>query len=236
MILCLQNLEAGVDWWKGSGWGADLVNSEYIPIFDAKCNGITAEWWDATVNRLWTWKAIRSRNPPNTVDAIRRRGMDRLSEIAVQFDKIQLLVRSEPYIADLDWEDISELFGICFEIKCCNRTFGSPVFASKMCHFLFPRVFPVVDNFATGTFEYEFYWRGMRDEWNRFHDKEQALELLRSSIEADRIHPLYPFETKIIELSHIGYSALSESYKHRAKFTDHRGWHLVAPPPSDGEQ
>lgn len=94
----------------------------------------------------------------------------------------------------------------------------------------------MVDNFATGTFEYEFYWRGMRDEWNRFQDKEQALELLRSSIEADRIHPFYPLETKIIELSHIGYGALSESYKHRAKFTDHRGWHLEAPPPSDGEQ
>jgi len=33
-----------------------------------------------------------------------------------------------------------------------------------MCHFLFPKLFIVMDNLDTSVFDYEFYWRGMQDE------------------------------------------------------------------------
>jgi hypothetical protein len=83
---------------------------------------------------------------------------------------------------------------------------GSPVFAGKMCHFLLPKLFIVMDNLATSVFDYEFYWRGMKDEWCRFKEKADARNLLTDAIRSDkRLHPLYPFETKIMELSHIGH-------------------------------
>ena len=66
-----------------------------------------------------------------------------------------------------------------------------------------------MDNQVVGRFEYEFYWRGMKDEWRRFDKKDDAREILKSAIRAGTsilIHPLYPIETKIMELSHIGYN------------------------------
>ena len=79
-----------------------------------------------------------------------------------------------------------------------------------MCHFLFPELFLVMDHMVTGTFEYEFHWRGMKDEWRRFTKKSQAYNMLTHAIESDRsIFPFYPYETKIMELSHIGYNQRS---------------------------
>jgi hypothetical protein len=163
------------------------------------------------VKRLWDWKAIRARKPPNTKEAIKDAGLARLDRIALQIQHIRSTVPSEPGIEDVEWEDIAELFGLSFEIKCGNRRSGSPVFACKMCHFIFPKIFPVIDNLATGVFDYEFYWRGMRGEWLRFPDKERAKLQLKESIicsenATEGIHDLYPWETKIIELSHIGYA------------------------------
>jgi hypothetical protein len=76
-----------------------------------------------------------------------------------------------------------------------------------MCHFLFPKLFVVMDNTATGLFEYEFYWRGMKEEWSRFAQKAAALNLLTGAMQNTQpIHPLYPYETKIMDLCHIGYN------------------------------
>jgi hypothetical protein len=83
------------------------------------------------------------------------------------------------------------------------------VFASKLCHFILPRVFPVVDNEATGFFDYEFYWRGMQDEWRRFTEPEKAKDQIREQI-GPAMHTLYPLECRVIELSHIGYAHADE--------------------------
>jgi hypothetical protein len=214
MIVSLENLEAGIKWWKGGqrNWGADLINSEYKAIFDSKSAGISEEWWAATVDRLWNWKAIRAPKPPNTKEAIKTGGTERLNTIAVLFESVRSLIQPEPSITDVCWDNIEQLFKLSCEIKRPNGRIGSPVFASKMCHFMFPRIFPVIDNLATGIFDYEFYWRGMKDEWVRFKQKEEAQAILKSSIETlEPIHPLYPFETKIIEISHIGYTHPEES-------------------------
>jgi len=102
---------------------------------------------------------------------------------------------------NLPWEVIEALFTIVSNIKP-----HSPVFASKMCHFLFPKLFIVMDNLATSVIDYEFYWRGMKDEWSRFKEKDLARNIFANAIQSDKsIHPLYPFETRIMELCHIGY-------------------------------
>ena len=209
MIVCLENLQAGVNWWLTStpNWGVDIMNSEYREIYRQRAGGVTEVWWESCVKRLWDWKAIRSRNPPNTKDEIKRRGLDRLEGIAREYHAVQSLFESEPTILEVSWEQIRELFRISSEIKWGERRNASPVFACKMCHFLFPKVFPVIDNFATGIFEYEFYWRGMKDEWQRFPSKEEALATLLTRVEAvGPAHCLYPWETKIMELCHVGYA------------------------------
>jgi hypothetical protein len=72
---------------------------------------------------------------------------------------------------------------------------------------LFPKLFIVMDNLATGVFEYELYWRGIRDAWRSFRDEEEARKVLTEAIRSSKpLHPDYPFETKIMELSRIGYS------------------------------
>jgi hypothetical protein len=75
-----------------------------------------------------------------------------------------------------------------------------------MCHFLLPNLFLVIDNWATGVMDYEFCWRGMKKEWARFPAKGDARRELQRAIKSQMpLHPLYPFETKIMELSLIGY-------------------------------
>jgi hypothetical protein len=209
MIICIENLEAGIHWWLTNTpkWGADIMNSEYKDIYGQRIAGVTMEWWDAAVDRLWNWKAIRSPRRPNTKDEIKARGQERLNRISEQYDTICTISTSEPRICDSTWEQLQGLFDVCSEIKWGERKNASPVFACKMCHFLFPAIFPIVDNLATGVFDYEFYWRGMKDEWRRFAYKEEAKARLNVYVNsAGAAHESYPWETKIIELSHIGYS------------------------------
>jgi hypothetical protein len=72
---------------------------------------------------------------------------------------------------------------------------------------MFPRVFVVMDHSVTGTFEYEFYWRGMKAEWGRFAKKAEACCILTNAIQSKKgVFIFYPYETKIMELCHIGYN------------------------------
>ena len=201
MIISLNNLKAGIKWWQEKGWGEDFLNAEYYAIYDAKSAGVTKEWWDATVNRLGQWKAYRSRTAPNTKAEIHSRGDERLAIIGEEYTKLIACSGAEPSIADRSWEDAASFFAIVSAIKP-----HSPVFAGKMCHFAFPKLFIVMDNEATSVFDYEFYWRGMKDEWSRFPEKANAKSLFAEAIKSEKpLHPLYPFETKILELSHVGY-------------------------------
>lgn len=201
MILRPDNLKLGIDWWEKHGWESDYINREYYEMYSARSSGITSEWWSATVKRLWDWLAIRGPMPPNSKAEIMERGLPRLDRIAAEYSKLVKTTNGEPKFTAASWEDVSPLFYCALEIKPMSR-----VFASKMCHFLFPNLFMVMDNKGTGVFEYEFYWRGMQSEWSRFGQKSEAIEKLRHTIKSEMaIHPLYPYETKIIELCHIGY-------------------------------
>ncbi len=205
MIITLDNLTAGVRRWHELGFDADIQNGEYYEIYGVRAGGVTEQWWKATVERLGRWRAYRGPKPPNTKAEIFERGVGSLGAIAEQHAHLTARAGTEPSIVDLRWEDVEPLFAVAGAIKP-----GSLVFATKMCHFLFPKLFIVMDNQLTEVFEYEFYWRGMKEEWSRFSEKGQALRILTDSIETNRApHRLYPWETKLMELSHAG-------YKHRA--------------------
>jgi hypothetical protein len=203
VIITLGNLRGGIQWWRKNNWPADMHNTDYGDFYTERSIVATGTWWDTTVDRLWEWGAIRSPNPPNSKPAIKARGQILLSAIARRHTQIIASSATEPSITDLSWEDVAPLFALVFAIKRGNN--NSPVFASKMCHFLFPKLFVVMDTTATDTFEYEFYWRGMKDEWSRFNEKARAYAMLTQAIGSGNPHALYPYETKIMELSSIGY-------------------------------
>jgi hypothetical protein len=198
MIINLVNLRAGLVWF-GDRWGTDLVNGDYYGIYEERAAGVTEKWWETTVGHLGKWQAYRGRYAPNSREEITKRGHDRLPDLASAYSKLMARSESEPCIADVQWEDLEPIFKVAYAIK------PSPVFAGKMCHFLLPKAFIVMDNIATQASHYEVYWRGMRDGWHSFKDKPAAMKSLKDSLICEKpIHERYPFETKIMEMCHIG--------------------------------
>jgi hypothetical protein len=203
-IVSLDNLRVGLRWGDERGWWKDFANAYYDAIYRERENGVTEQWWSATVDRLSKWRALR---PSFTKAVITARGAGRLSAITGQYRELKaksaLVAESstEPSIVDLCWEDVAPLFALASEIKPVK----SPVFPSKMCHFLFPKLFIPMDNLATGILDYEFWWRGMKDEWCRFRDRDEAVRILTKAI-GESLRPSYPLETKIMEISQIGYN------------------------------
>ena len=202
MIVSLDNLNAGIEWWRSQDardWPKDFLNSFYYDIYRVRDAGVTEQWWTATVGRLGQWRAYRGQSPPNTKADITQRGLQRLNAVASGFTQLLGSSATEPCIDSLCWVNVASLYALALEIK------SSHVFSGKMCHLLFPKLFIVMDNKATNVSEYELYWRGMKDAWNDFEAKSEARNLLTSTVESDKpLHPLYPLETKIMELSHIG--------------------------------
>jgi hypothetical protein len=84
----------------------------------------------------------------------------------------------------------------------------SPVFTSKFCHFLLPRIFPVVDNAAVGGGwrTYGAYYKFVQNEW---HETDAAargdlIAALKNEIGQNRIFSEFPMITTIVELRLIG--------------------------------
>ena len=102
------------------------------------------------MDRFGRWRAYRGRDPPNTRYEIAQRGLGCLPAIAAGYAKLAGKSTTGPSITDLSWEDVAPLFALAYGIK------PSFVFASKMCHFIFPKLFINMDNKLTEVFEYEF--------------------------------------------------------------------------------
>ncbi len=204
MILTLNNLDAGLRWWR-KNWAKwpDLLNSEYHEIYNAKAFGLTDVWWDKTLDRLSKWRALR----PISKSEMHKRGKDALPKISKAYQRLVAKTKREPSILVLRWEDLEPLFVLASGLKS-----NSVVFASKLCHFIFPMCFFPVDTKATGLCcDYESHWRGMKAQWAQWKDKKKAMTRIRQTIQASKmrgIHHLYPRETKIMELCQIGRRAL----------------------------
>lgn len=211
----LELLQAGIDWWlgnQGGAWGADFLNGFYGDLYRDRDRSakLDREWWQRTVQRLSDWRAVRSRCGVRTKTEICERGLGRLDRINEIYQAIRDGRNGEPTLGDVTWEMIGELFDVMRDVKDTR----SPVFPSKLAHFLLPRVFVVVDNMATSAFScqyYQFVWRGLKQAWAEFAEQEEAKKVLTQQIQQNSqpgvdVHPHYPFETKIPELCLIGYA------------------------------
>ena len=106
-------------------------------------------------------------------------------------------------IENAEWKDVSTLFDLTQRIKGSQ----SPVFASKLCHFLFPSAFVVVDWTLTGCAgrPYGAFWAEAQHAWLRLSisHRRRLVEELRRAIRQPG-SGRYPWATKIVELCIIG--------------------------------
>ena len=107
------------------------------------------------------------------------------------------------HLENLKWSDIKNLLDIAAEIK----TAKSPVFASKLCHFLRPNIFIVADcrfvKIGPNLDSYRVYWSQYNKAWFNHPDRHG---LINQFISGTNVNPFdgYPFKTKICELCRIG--------------------------------
>ncbi len=200
MGLTLTDLKAGISWWlSGDKWPHDFHNTVYYELYDLRRNGLSDDWWGKTVDRLWDWRAIR----PYTKAEIKERGLQFLTDLQRMYLDIRAQTEDEPVFLNFIWDQIRGNYEVLAKIKASN----TPVFPSKLGHFIFPKLFIVMDHKATGTEDYEVFWRSMHKAWNSFNEKEEAKKILSEEIvkhSAKTVHKQYPFEIKIIELCNIG--------------------------------
>lgn len=200
MKLALADLVEGISWWlQKTKWPRDFHNEVYHNLYDLKKSGLSDSWWDRTVDRLQEWHATR----PLTVDEIKKRGFEVLPRLQEMYLDLCAKSQDEPFFLDFRWERITGFYSLLAGIKGV----GSPVFPSKLGHFIFPKLFIVMDNKATGVNDYQVFWQSMCEAWSNFSEKTKAKEILLEEINkysTRKVHERYPFEIKIIELCTIG--------------------------------
>lgn len=201
-VVTIANLEAGIDrWWADKpSWPRDFHNQFYQELYNLQATGLDITWWAVVVDHLASWRAIR----PLKKSEIHRRGADQLVNLQKEYDKLWRMTSKSNSIGlhNTFWHEVSPLYQIAFAIKGVN----SPVFASKLCHFILPELFPVIDQEVVGVnaSTYETYWRYCKEEWDQCQVKGSLIERLSTAIGG--VPTLnYPFSTKIVELCLIGY-------------------------------
>lgn len=111
----------------------------------APAEEITLAWWrQYQLPRLRRWIAAR----PVSSAVLTSRFADRLTDLSAAW-KETCLPRSEDDVSTVSWDDVMSLPTIAAEIKPMQSGF-SAVFTSKFCHFLLPKIYPVIDNAALG--------------------------------------------------------------------------------------
>ena len=194
------NLRAGLARWddlaiKGN-WPADLHAAMYSADTVALSAGLTTDWWDVVVPRLSAWRAIR----PLRTDAVRQSGLEALPEMSVLYGRLA----SRRLGFDVArWEDVCELFDVAGELKPTRSR--SPVFGSKLCHFMLPPLFPVIDRAAVGwNVPYGQYWTARHNAWVDSRDRHGELRAIVDTRIPEAHRPFFPYATKISELCIVG--------------------------------
>ncbi len=194
-VLTLQTLKIGIWNWKYKyHWPSDFHNQDYLELQRQLENGITPSIWNKLVDRLSAWRA----NRPLSKSVIRERGLSVLDTLNAEVEKVNRLYNKRPTLSDVEWHAIEGLYLITHRIK--NVT--SPVFASKLCHFIFPDVFPVIDNEYIGVLgDYKEYWRLCQKLWVNATPglKNELINELQSQ-SSSQMYPIFPWSTKIVEM------------------------------------
>jgi hypothetical protein len=195
----LENLQLGIERFQRR-WPmeADFHNAFYQRLLEATYAGITTNLWANLVDTLALWKAIRPRSKAD----IWTRGCQRLPDL--QRERTTILDRHSGHTLDLSvatWGEVEALFTVAMWIK----DVASPVFASKLCHFLLSDTFPVADRAMIGIHAttYQAYWLRCQDGWVRCEQKDILKRELQQVMSTVAIAN-YPWSAKITELCAMG--------------------------------
>ena len=203
MIVTLQNLRAGVDaWMSRPGWPSDPHAPLYGTLAGLRADGLTQEWWTQVVNHLASWRAIR---PQKKADILWN-GRAHLDALSREYDAISTACnRPSPSLGDCAWPTVEGLYHVAHSIKGS----ATPVFGSKLCHFILPDMFPVIDWDLIGVSspEYRPYWQLCRQEWSACPNQSELIEEVSPRV-AGEYAPVFPWATKITELCIAGDKAV----------------------------
>jgi len=201
-LLTETNLASGIRYWRErkKKWPADFHNEDYKRLQHLKHSGLTEEWWEHIVHYLRSWQASRGKGKTDAY--IRERGLERLNQLRAEYDKILRINRHQELdLQTATWTLIAGLYNIASSIKNVD----SPVFGSKLCHFILPNVFPVIDGEVIGVHSnnYANYWGNCSSSWSDCPIKQELIAILRESI-GEQVIEDYPWSTKVTELCVIG--------------------------------
>lgn len=201
----MRELADGVAFWRSKpDWPDDFHNAGYERWCQENPRGkFTPEWWVPFLKTLQGWVAIR---PFSYADLTE--GFVTCVPMLTEAWHSACEPLWEADISDVTWEQVEAFPRVVATIKPTKQP--SPVFTSKFCHFLLPRVFPVVDNEGMGNTwaTYEQYFRFVQNDWAAT-DRANRAELtaaLTTHIEAQgsKVFFGFPMLNKLVELRIIG--------------------------------
>jgi len=201
-LLTINNLQRGIQIWLAqTTWPTDLHNGFYQQLHLRRQTGLDEAWWSHTVGNLWRWKAIR----PLKKGAVLASGLSSLPVLQSEYSRIKGLVgRQIPSLTNLSWTDVSALYATASAIKGVK----SPVFGSKLCHFIIPDAFPVIDSnvkrkakkaIGTSPLRYDSFWQFCQSQWTNCPSRAQLISTMQRQIGPSPFAD-YPYAAKITEL------------------------------------
>lgn len=162
-------------------------------------------WWEQILPRLGSWRAHR----PKSYDYLTRRacrdGRGRLAAMAEAWGAIP------PHVLGGNFDNVDDarvaITGLT-TLASAIKNVASPVFCSKLCHFIAPNLFPVFDGAMTGFpagAEYGPNWCYAWREWQAtpLAVKHALCEGMEEEL-PDGPHEYFPMKSKVIEICLIG--------------------------------
>lgn len=211
--LQLEDLKAGlVAFYKkvrSAEWPADLHFNMYATLdMTREQDPFTLKWWNHFIlPRVKSWKAYR----PVSTREITKWAIPEFDNMRRAYESAVVPNLETPF-SELTWESIHALPDAVARAK--QDPYGnaqrSPVFRSKVSHWIAPFMFPVADQELLGiSGNYETYWKTVQWEWNSIDaDAQKEMVALLSQVllkfHSDLSVIRYPFEVKIVELCLIG--------------------------------
>lgn len=206
----LNALKGGCKHWQTEltkrKWPCDFHSAFYGDLRAIHERGMfTPAWWAEIIFHLRKWNALRTSTGGLTNAEVQKRAIRASKKLRAELARLHGIKD----IADSDatWNKCQPFFTVAFGIK--QTTTNSPVFASKLCHFVAPRIFPVIDNeIMGGTPDYGEYWQYIRGRWLATPKaaRREMDDYLRKQIKnaGGTAIKEYPFPCKIAELCLIG--------------------------------
>jgi predicted DNA-binding protein len=203
--VAMRELAAGVAFWRKRAWPADFHNADYQKWVRQDPHGIfTLTWWhDIQLPRLQEWIATRGATHAD----LTARFTERAATLGATW-KEACVPHLDEDISTVAWVEVQAFPNEVALIKPTKAL--SPVFTSKFCHFLLPKIFPVVDNEGLGNRwrTYEDYFKCIQAEWQSTAPvtrTDLTKELTRLvEAEGEQLFSGFPMVNKIVELRLIG--------------------------------